>query len=138
MKPEIVNFYINVAKKAAQLSYCKRRKVGAVLVDGTGENILAFGYNGTIKGMPNECELEDGTTDNHRVLHAETNAIMKVARSTNSTEGSILFVTLSPCINCAKIIIQAGISKVYFEDAYKSLEGLAVLNKSGVETQKIK
>src|SRR5690606_19011588 len=105
MKPEIVNFYINVAKKAAQLSYCNRRKVGAVLVDGTGENILAFGYNGTIKGMPNVCELEDGTTDNTRVLHAETNAIMKVARSTNSTEGSLLFVTLSPCVNCAKIII---------------------------------
>lgn len=138
MKPEIANFYINVAKKAAQLSYCKRRKVGAVLVDGTGENILAFGYNGTIKGMPNVCELEDGTTDNTRVLHAETNAIMKVARSTNSTEGSLLFVTLSPCVECAKIIIQAGVSKVYFEAAYRSLEGLAVLNKSGIETQQIK
>lgn len=137
MKPEIVNFYINVAKKAAQLSYCNRRKVGAVLVDGTGENILAFGYNGTIKGMPNVCELEDGTTDNHRVLHAETNAIMKVARSTNSTEGSILFVTLSPCVNCAKIIIQSGIKAVYFDELYKDISGIDILFEAGISTYNI-
>lgn len=138
MKPTLKSFYMSIAKEAAKLSYCKRRQVGAVLVDGEGNNILGFGYNGTVSGLPNVCELPDGTTDNSSVLHAETNAIMKVSRSTRSTQGSILFVTLSPCVECAKIIIQAGVSKVYFESAYKSLDGLSVLNRSGIETQQLK
>ena len=138
MKETLLKFYMDVAVNASFLSYCKRRQVGAVITDENGENILGYGFNGTIKGLPNICELEDGTTDNASVLHAETNAIMKVCRSTQSTDGAVLFVTLSPCVECAKIIIQAGISKVYFKSAYKSLEGLAVLNRSGVTTQQFK
>lgn len=137
MKSTLKQFYMSIAKEAAKLSYCKRRQVGAVLVDGGGNNILGFGYNGTVSGLPNVCELPDGTTDNSSVLHAETNAIMKVSRSTQSTQGSILFVTLSPCVECAKIIIQSGIKAVYFDELYKDTSGIDILFEAGISTHNI-
>ena len=130
------NFYMDIAKRTAQLSYCNRRKVGAVLVSSDGRNIIAYGYNGTISGFPNVCELPDGTTDNDHVLHAETNAIMKAARSGYSTDKTTLYVTVSPCINCAKLIIQSGIKRVVYNEYYHNTDGLSILDKSGIETIK--
>lgn len=128
------NFYIRIAQETAKLSYCNRRKVGAVLVSSDGRNIIAYGYNGTISGFPNVCELPDGTTDNKHVLHAETNAIMKAARSGQPIDGASLYVTLSPCVECAKIIIQAGIKSVTYSEKYHSQDGLELLNKAGIIT----
>ena len=134
MKTEIIKFYLKTALNAAELSYCERKKVGAVLVDGSGKNILAYGFNGTVSGFPNVCEV-NGMTDHKKVLHAETNAIMKVAKSTQSTEGSYLFLTLSPCSECAKLIIQAGIKKVYFSEIYRDSSPLDILYQAGIETE---
>lgn len=127
---------MDIAKRTAQLSYCNRRKVGAVLVSDDNRNIISYGYNGTISGFPNVCELPDGTTDNDRVLHAETNAIMKAARSGYSTDKTTLYVTVSPCINCAKLIIQSGVKRVVYNEDYHNTDGLSILNKSGIETIK--
>lgn len=127
---------MDIAKRTAQLSYCNRRKVGAVLVSSDGRNIIAYGYNGTVSGFPNVCELPDGTTDNDHVLHAETNAIMKAARSGYSTDKTTLYVTVSPCINCAKLIIQSGVKRVVYNEDYHNTDGLSILNKSGIETIK--
>lgn len=127
---------MDIAKRTAQLSYCNRRKVGAVLVSADNRNIIAYGYNGTISGFPNVCELPDGTTDNDRVLHAETNAIMKAARSGYPTDKTTMYVTVSPCINCAKLIIQAGVKRVVYNEDYHNTDGLSILDKSGIETIK--
>ena len=115
----------------AENSYCQRRKVGALLVK--DQMIISDGYNGTPAGFENICEDEAGTTKPY-VLHAEANAITKIARSGNSSQGSTLYIPASPCLECSKLIIQAGIKRVVFNDLYRITDGLNVLNRAGVET----
>ena len=122
--------YLKMAKEWAKLSHCQRKQVGALLVkEGM---IISDGYNGTPSGFPNNCEDDDGQTRWY-VLHAEANAITKVARSSNSANGSTLYITLSPCKDCAKMILQAGIKRLVYSTAYKDTSGLDFLKKSGVE-----
>lgn len=123
--------YLRMARIWSENSYCVRRKVGALLVK--DKMIISDGYNGTPSGFPNICEDKDGLTIPY-VLHAEANAITKVARSNNSSDGSTLYVTASPCIECAKLIIQAGIKKVVFSELYRVTDGIDLLEKAGVET----
>lgn len=125
---------MRLALNVAEASYCVRKKVGALIVH--GDNVIAIGYNGTISGFPNICELEDGTT-RPDVLHAESNAIAKCAKSSNSSNGSALYVTLSPCFECAKIIIQSGIKDVYYLEEYRNLDGLNLLKQSKIYVQQI-
>ena len=125
---------MNIALTVATASYCIRKKVGAIIVK--DNNIIAIGYNGTISGFENICELKDGTT-NPEVLHAESNAIAKCARSTNNSDGAVLYVTLSPCFECAKIIIQSGIKEVYYLEQYRNISGIELLNKSKVNVKQI-
>ena len=110
-------------------SYCVRRKVGALLV--RDNMIISDGFNGTPSGFPNVCEENDITFP--YVLHAEANAITKVARSNNSSEGATLYVTASPCMECSKLIIQSGIKRVVFSDLYRIQDGLDLLRKAGIE-----
>lgn len=123
--------YLRMARIWSENSYCERRKVGALLVK--DQMIISDGYNGTPSGFDNVCENEQGLTFPY-VLHAEANAITKVARSNNSSEGSTLYVTASPCMECAKLIIQAGIKRVVFSELYRITDGLDLLHKAGVET----
>jgi dCMP deaminase len=122
--------YLEMARVWAKNSYCIRRQVGAILVK--DNMIISDGYNGTPSGFENICEDETGTTKPY-VLHAEANAITKVARSNNSSEGATLYVTTSPCVECAKLIIQAGIRRVVFYDKYRIEDGLNLLKKAKVE-----
>ncbi|HHU96486.1 MAG TPA: dCMP deaminase family protein [Petrimonas sp.] len=122
--------YMRMAFIWAENSYCKRRKVGALLVK--DKMIISDGYNGTPSGFENVCEDENNITKPY-VLHAEANAITKVARSNNSSEGATLYVTSSPCIECAKLIIQAGIKRVVYADAYRLSDGIDLLNRAGIE-----
>lgn len=122
--------YLRMARIWSENSYCERRKVGALLVK--DKMIISDGYNGTPSGFPNVCESEEGTTLPY-VLHAEANAITKVARSNNSSEGSTLYVTASPCMECSKLIIQAGIRRVVFSEIYRITDGLDLLREAGVE-----
>lgn len=126
--------YIQMARIWAKNSYCKRRQVGALLVK--GRMIISDGYNGTPAGFENECEDENGDSKPY-VLHAEANAITKVAKSNNSSEGSTLYITDSPCMDCAKLIIQAGISRVVYGDDYRITDGIKLLEKAGIEIVKI-
>ena len=130
--------YMRMAEELARLSYAQRKKVGCLIVKNT--HIIAEGINGTPKGFPNECEYYNYVDECYtkpEVLHAESNAIAKIARSTNSSVGSTLYVTLAPCFDCAKLIIQAGIERVVFKDMYAK-NGLALLNKAGVTVSQIK
>lgn len=122
--------YLKMAHIWAQNSYCVRRKVGALLVK--EKMIISDGYNGTPSGFENVCENEDGLTKPY-VLHAEANAITKVAKSHNSSEGATLYVTSSPCVECAKLIIQAGIKRVVYCDEYHNTDGLALLQRAGID-----
>lgn len=122
--------YLRMARIWSENSYCLRRKVGAILVK--DKMIISDGYNGTPSGFPNICEAEDGFTLPY-VLHAEANAITKVARSNNSSEGSTLYVSTSPCMECSKLIIQAGIKRVVFSELYRVTDGLDLLRQAGVE-----
>lgn len=122
--------YIKMAEIWAGNSYCKRRQVGALLVK--DRMIISDGYNGTPAGFENVCEDEDGTTKPY-VLHAEANAITKVARSNNSSSGSTLYITASPCLECAKLIIQAGIRRVVFGELYRLPDGIRLLERAGIE-----
>lgn len=122
--------YLRMARIWSENSYCKRRKVGAILVK--DKMIISDGFNGTPSGFPNICESEDGVTFPY-VLHAEANAITKVARSNNSSEGSTLYVSTSPCMECSKLIIQAGIKRVVFSDIYRITDGLDLLRNAGIE-----
>lgn len=122
--------YLRMAGIWSENSYCVRRKVGALLVK--DKMIISDGYNGTPSGFPNVCEAEDGYTLPY-VLHAEANAITKVARSNNSSEGSTLYVSTSPCMECSKLIIQAGIKRVVFSELYRICDGLDLLREAGVE-----
>ena len=122
--------YLRMARIWAENSYCQRRKEGAILVK--DQMIISDGYNGTPAGFENICEDEGGVTKPY-VLHAEANAITKVARSSNSSEGSTLYITASPCLECSKLIIQAGIKRVVYNDLYRIQDGLDVLKRAGVE-----
>lgn len=122
--------YLRMAQIWAENSYCERRKVGAILVK--DKMIISDGYNGTPAGFENICEDENGSTKPY-VLHAEANAITKVARSNNSSDGSTLYVTASPCVECAKLIIQSGIRRVVFNDLYRLHDGIDLLRRAGVE-----
>lgn len=122
--------YLRMARIWAENSYCKRRQVGALLVK--GPMIISDGFNGTPAGFENVCEDESGITKPY-VLHAEANAITKVARSNNSSAGSTLYVTASPCVECAKLIIQAGIVRVVFAELYRITDGVDLLNRAGIE-----
>jgi len=121
---------MRMAAEWAQLSHCVRKQVGALIVK--DRMIIADGFNGTPTGFPNVCENEEGET-NWYVLHAEANAITKLARSNNSSVGATLYITMSPCRECAKLIHQAGISRVVYRDAYKDPQGLEFLKQAGVE-----
>ena len=121
--------YLRMAQIWSENSYCERRKVGALIV--RDNMIISDGFNGTPSGFPNVCE-ENNVTFPY-VLHAEANAITKVARSNNSSEGSTLYVTASPCMECSKLIIQAGIRRVVFSDLYRMQDGLELLRKAGIE-----
>ncbi len=121
--------YMRMAMEWAKLSHCTRKKVGALLVkDGM---VISDGYNGTPSGFPNNCEDEQGLTLWY-VLHAEANAIMKVARSTNNANGATLYLTHSPCKDCSKLVLQAGIKRLVYLSAYKDTAGLDLLAKGGV------
>ncbi|MDE6336587.1 MAG: dCMP deaminase family protein [Muribaculaceae bacterium] len=122
--------YLRMARIWSENSYCRRRKVGALIVK--DKMIISDGYNGTPSGFPNVCEDDSDVTFPY-VLHAEANAITKVARSNNSSDGSTLYVTASPCMECAKLIIQSGIRRVVFSDLYRITDGLDLLHKAGVE-----
>lgn len=122
--------YMRMAGIWAENSYCQRRKVGALIVK--EKMIISDGYNGTPSGFENVCEDELGVTKPY-VLHAEANAITKIARSNNSSEGATLYVTASPCIECAKLIIQAGIKRVVFAEKYRLEDGLNLLQRANIE-----
>ncbi|MBI4648379.1 MAG: dCMP deaminase family protein [Bacteroidia bacterium] len=126
--------YLEMASIWAQNSYCKRRKVGALLVK--DKMIISDGYNGTPSGFENICEDENNETKPY-VLHAEANAITKVAKSNNSSDGSTLYNTSSPCLECAKLIIQSGIKRVVFYDLYRNDDGIKLLEKAGIEIKHI-
>lgn len=131
-KQEILDSrYLRMAKIWAENSYCRRRRVGAIIVKDS--MIISDGFNGTPSGFENICEDESGHTKAY-VLHAEANAITKVARSNNSSEGATLYVTASPCIECAKLIIQSGIKRVVFDEMYRLCDGIELLQRAGVET----
>lgn len=119
-------FYMSVAASAAALSHCKRKQVGAVLV--RKGNIISFGFNGTPTGMPNDCEDCEGKTHWY-TLHAEANAILKCASSNQSSEGSFLYVTCSPCVECAKLILKGGIRRLVYRDRYKCMNGVNFLKQ---------
>ena len=124
--------YLNMAREWAKLSYCKRKQVGALIVkNGT---IISDGFNGTPSGYSNDCECDDVT--HWYVLHAEANAIKKCAKWGNSCNGATLYITLSPCKDCAKLILQAGITRVVYSDDYKDSSGLDFLRESGIEIKK--
>ena len=122
--------YIRMASIWAENSYCTRRQVGALIVK--HQRIISDGYNGTPSGFENICEDGHNVTKPY-VLHAEANAITKIARSNNSSEGATLYVTASPCIECAKLIIQAGIKRVVYSEKYRLEAGLELLKRAGIE-----
>ena len=122
--------YIRMAGIWAENSYCTRRQVGALIVK--NQRIISDGYNGTPSGFENICEDENNVTKPY-VLHAEANAITKIARSNNSSDGATLYVTASPCIECAKLIIQSGIKRVVYSEKYRLEDGLELLKRAGIE-----
>ena len=126
--------YMQMAAVWATNSYCKRRQVGALIVK--DRMIISDGYNGTPSGFENICEDENGVTKPY-VLHAEANAISKVAKSGNSAEGATLYVTASPCLECAKLIIQSGIQRVVYRDEYRLTDGIDLLHRAGIAVEKI-
>ena len=130
---EITKFdiaYLKMATEWAKLSYCKRKQVGALIVK--DRMIISDGYNGTPSGFENRCEDDEGNTQ-WFVLHAEANALLKLARSTQSAKDATLYLTLSPCKECSKLILQAGIKKLVYVDNYKDNDGIAFLRNHGIE-----
>lgn len=127
--------YLRMARIWAENSYCQRRQVGALVVK--DKMIISDGYNGTPCGFENVCEDESGVTKPY-VLHAEANAITKLARSSNNSDGATLYVTASPCLECAKLIIQAGIRRVVYGEAYRIADGIELLQRAGIETIELK
>ena len=145
MKEKFVNAYMDVAERFAQLSSARRLHVGAIVVK--DDRIISIGYNGMPAGWDNDCEYEAAPgfgeaippipKSKPEVLHAETNAIAKLAKSTESGDGAVLFVTHMPCLDCAKLIFQSGIRSVFYRDSYRSSDGVAFLKQSGVEVTQI-
>ena len=127
---ELDKRYLRMTRIWSENSYCTRRKVGALIVK--DKMIISDGYNGTPSGFENVCELEDGTTKGY-VLHAEANAITKIAKSGNSSDGATLYVTTSPCLECAKLIIQSGIKRVVYSEKYRIDDGIKLLERAGIE-----
>lgn len=127
---ELDKRYLRMARIWSENSYCTRRKVGALIVK--DKMIISDGYNGTPSGFENVCELEDGTTKGY-VLHAEANAITKIAKSGNNSDGATLYVTTSPCLECAKLIIQSGIKRVVYSEKYRIDDGIKLLEGAGIE-----
>ena len=130
--------YMNMAGELAKLSHAQRRKVGCLIVKDT--HIIAEGINGTPRGFDNSCEYTDHVDHYYtkpEVLHAESNAITKLARSTNSSQGATLYVTCSPCFDCAKLIIQSGIERVVYNEEYTKTDGLSLLRKAGIDISQI-
>ena len=150
MKKKFISLYTDIATRVAEMSSARRLKVGAIVVK--NDRIISLGYNGTPAGWDNNCEDEIVETYSHyegtvhkiklvtkpEVLHAESNAIAKLARNANSGLGAELFVTHSPCIECAKLIYQSGMERVWFNTAYRSNDGIEFLEKSGIEVIEIK
>ena len=126
--------YMEMASVWARNSYCKRRQVGALIVK--DRMIISDGFNGTPSGFENICEDENGVTKPY-VLHAEANAITKVAKSGNNSDGSTLYVTSSPCLECSKLIIQSGIRRVVYQEEYRLTDGIDLLRKAGIEVVKL-
>ena len=127
---ELDRRYIRMANIWAENSYCIRRQVGALIVK--DKMIISDGYNGTPSGFENKCEDENNTSKPY-VLHAEANAISKIARSHNSSDGATLYVTASPCIECSKLIIQAGIKRVVYGETYRIMDGVELLQRAGID-----
>ena len=127
--------YMRMARTWAENSYCVRRKVGALLVK--DQMIISDGYNGTPSGFENICEDENNVSKPY-VLHAEANALTKVARSNNSSDGATLYVTASPCLECSKLIIQSSIKRVVYGEEYRIMDGVELLKRAGIEVVKIK
>jgi dCMP deaminase len=140
MKPKFITTYMEVAESFAKLSSAVRLQVGAIVVK--DDRIISIGYNGMPSGWDNCCETHTGDgadfklTTKAEVLHAESNAVAKLAKSSESGLGATMFVTHQPCIDCAKLIYQSGIATVYYKNEYRSTQGLDFLNKSGVEVVK--
>lgn len=126
--------YLKIAQIWAENSYAKRLKVGAIIVK--DNTIISDGYNGTPRGFENECEDENGNTKQY-VLHAEANAITKLAQSNNSSKDATIYTLVSPCVECAKLIIQSGIKRVVYAEEYRLTEGIELLKKAGIEVEKI-
>ena len=126
--------YLKMATIWADNSYCERRKVGALIVK--DRSIISDGYNGTPSGFENVCEDDQGCTKPY-VLHAEANAITKMAKSNNSSDGATLYVTAAPCLECSKLIIQSGIKRVVYRDSYRLQDGIELLERAGVEVEQI-
>jgi dCMP deaminase len=142
MKQKYIDMYMDWASRSAKLSHARRLQVGAVIVK--DDSVISYGYNGMPAGWDNNCEdqifQQDGTSGlktKPEVLHAESNAIAKLAKSTNSGLGADLFVTHSPCLDCAKLIYQSGIRRVYFNQSYRDDSGTKFLEKSGVEVIRV-
>src|SRR5574344_1255059 len=124
--------YMRMARIWAENSYCERRQVGALLVK--GQMIISDGYNGTPSGFENKCEDENNVSKPY-VLHAEANAITKIARSHNSSDGATLYVTASPCLECSKLIIQSGIKRVVYGENYRIMDGVELLIRAGIDVE---
>ena len=138
MKEKYIDAHMKAAEVYAQLSSAKRLQVGCVVVK--DNTIIGIGYNGMPAGWENDCEVEldNGETKTKpEVMHAETNSISKIARSTNSSDGAALFVTHAPCLDCAKIIHQAGINSVYYRNTYRSTDGIDFLEKCNINVKKV-
>ena len=142
MKDKFINAYMDVAERFAQLSSARRLHVGAIVVK--DDRIISIGYNGMPSGWDNNCEdtiqhSDDTVTlkSKPEVLHAETNAIAKLAKSTESGDGAVLFVTHSPCLDCAKLIFQSGIRSVFYRNSYRSTDGTAFLERSGITVEQL-
>lgn len=131
---KIDRLYLRMASVWAENSHCKRSKVGCLIVN--NRRIISDGYNGTPSGFPNECEDCDNKT-HPIVLHAEANAITKIATSTNTSEGATLYVTLSPCFDCAKLIIQAGIKRIVFSELYRNTDSFELFKHAGIEIKQL-
>lgn len=132
-------FYMGIAQAVSKASYAERNKVGAVMVK--DHNIISFGYNGTPHGFDNACEYTEGDEGRlftkPEVLHAESNAIAKCAQSTGNSRGSTLYITTAPCFECAKLIIQAGIKRVYYQHPYRLPDGLELLKQANIKASQI-
>ena len=144
MKEKFIDAFMTTAETFAELSHARRLHVGAIVVK--DDRIISIGYNGMPAGWDNDCEYVytnpqtkiDELVSRKEVLHAETNAIAKLAKSTESGDGAVLFVTHMPCLDCAKLIFQSGIRSVFYRDSYRNTDGVTFLERSGVEVKQVK